>query len=378
VFSSRAPTMTCSSKAVMMVAAAVATVHYLRKPSAFVPSPARHTAVMAVPAVAAAGVSAPAFADAIGDAAKQLSEDAYPFMKEVNWNSYTFLTKPGTASAGEWAKAIDKMIEMGATMDPELLKKGAMAHHKAIGAVTEANPVMSKADFTEINAAIGRLIASVPESQTMGVYDAVANLVPAEVPKYMMSQVNEADAKKAYEAFLKFKDVVKANPITPTVADTPAALAGKLGPIDAAAKKLSDASYPFIKSAPWDSDIYLKPLPGVSPNQVMKAIDKMIVMGANMDGKLLREATMAHHNALNSMDSKLVTDADNYEKVNAALGKAIASVPSSQVMDVFNAMAKVTGSSVPNNLFSMSAPSEATAAYDAFLQFKDVVKAAQR
>merc|ERR1712079_837260 len=151
---SRVPTMTCSSKAMMMVAAAVATVHYLRKPSAFVPSPARHTAVMAVPAVAAAGASAPAFADAIGDAAKKLSEDAYPFMKEVNWNSYTYLTKPGSASAGEWAKAI--------------------------GAVSEANPTLSKADFEAINAAIGRLIASVPESQTMDVYNTVAALVPAE------------------------------------------------------------------------------------------------------------------------------------------------------------------------------------------------------
>merc|ERR1712113_160104 len=69
------------------------------------------------------------------------------FMKEVNWNSYTFLTKPGSASAGDWAKAIEKMIAMGAAMDPELLKKGAMAHHKAIGAVTEASPAMSKADF---------------------------------------------------------------------------------------------------------------------------------------------------------------------------------------------------------------------------------------
>jgi len=370
--------MTGSSKAVMMVAAAVATVHYLRKPSAFVPSPARHTAVMAVPAVAAAGASAPAFADAIGDAAKKLSEDAYPFMKEVNWNSYTYLTKPGSASAGEWAKAIDKMIEMGATMDPELLKKGAMAHHKAIGAVSEANPTLSKADFEAINAAIGRLIASVPESQTMDVYNTVAALVPAEVPKYLMSTVNEADAKKAYESFLTFKDVVKANPITPKVADTPAALAGKLGPIDAAAKKLSDASYPFMKSVAWDSDLYLKPLPGVSPNAAMKAIDKMIVMGATMDGKLLREAAMAHHNALNSMDSKLVTDADSYQKVNAALGKVIASVPSNQVMDVFNSLGKITSSSVPNKLFSMSAPSEATAAYDAFIQFKDVVKAAQR
>merc|ERR1719510_2677007 len=131
-----------------------------------------------------------------------------------------------------------------------------MAHHKAIGAVTEANPTLSKADFEAINAAIGRLIASVPESQTMGVYNAVASLVPAEVPKYLMATVKEADAKKAYEAFLTFKDVVKANPITPNVADTPAALA----------YKLSDASYPFIKSAPWDSDLYLKPLPGVSPN----------------------------------------------------------------------------------------------------------------
>merc|ERR550525_2199923 len=203
----------------------------------------------------------------------------------------------------------------------------------------------------------------------MGVYNAVASLVPAEVPKYLMATVKEADAKKAYEAFLTFKDVVKANPITPKVADTPAALASKLAPIDAAAKKLSDASYPFIKSAPWDSDLYLKPLPGVSPNAAMKAIDKMIVMGASMDGKLLKEAAMAHHNALNSMDSKLVTDAQSYQAVNAALSK---------VMDVYNAFAKITSSSVPNMLFSMSAPSEATAAYDALMQFKDVVKAAQR
>merc|ERR1740123_2108097 len=230
------------------------------------------------------------------------------------------------------------MIEMGAAMDPELLKIGAMAHHKAIGGVTEASPTLSKADFEAVNAAIGRLIASVPESQTMGVYNAVANLVPAEVPKYLMATVKEADAKKAYEAFLTFKDVVKANPITPKVADTPAALASKLGSIDAAAKKLSDASYPFIKSAPWDSDLYLKPLPGVSPNAAMKAIDKMIVMGASMDGKLLREAATAHSKALNSMDGNLVTDAANSQAVNAALGKVIASVPTSQVMDVYNAV----------------------------------------
>jgi len=370
--------MTGSKMALRVAAAAVAAMYCLKKSISFVPPVSRHTAAVVVPAVAAAGAATPAFADAIGDAAKKLSADAYPFMKEVNWNSYTYLTKPGSASAADWAKAVEKMITMGAKMDPELLKKGAMAHHKAIGAVSEGNPVLSQADFEAINAAIGRLIASVPESQTMDVYNTIANLVPKEVPEYLMSTVKEADAKKAYESFLTFKDVVKANPITPAVKDTPAALTSKLGAIDAAAAKLSDASYPFIKSAPWDSDIYLKPLPGVSPFAAMKAIDKAIVMGASMDGKLLSEAAMAHSKALGSVDSKLVTTAADYQAVNAALGKLIASVPQSQVMDVFNAFSKVTGPNVPNNLFSMSAPSEATRAYDAFLQFKDVVKAAQR
>ena len=248
-------------KALMIPAIAMAAVYRFSRPS-FVPSPVRRGAAVAVPAVAAAGAAAPAFADAMGDAAKRLSEEAYPFMKEVNWNSYTYLTRPGTASAGDWAKAVDKAIVMGASMDPELLKKGVMAHHKAIGAVSEANPVMSKADFEAINAAIGRMIASVPESQTMDVYYAFSALVPAEVPQYLMSTVNAADARRAYSALMQFKDVVKANPITPQVKETPAALSGKLGAIDAAAAKLSAASYPFIKSASWDSNVYLKPLPG--------------------------------------------------------------------------------------------------------------------
>merc|ERR1712203_1035091 len=123
---------------------------------------------------------------------------------------------------------------------------------------------------------------------------------------------------------------------------------------------------------------YLKPLPGVSAKEALTAVDKMIVMGASMDGKLLKEAAEAHHKAIGSVDSKGVTSAADYGAVNAALGKLIASVPTSQVMDVYNAVGKITGSSVPNQLFSMSAPGEAVAAYDALMQFKDVVKAAQR
>merc|ERR1712176_513018 len=193
-----------------------------------------------------------------------------------------------------------------------------------------------------------------------------------------MSTVNEADAKKAYEALMTFKDVVKANPITPTSVSTPAALSGKLGAIDSAAAKLSSASYPLIKSVPWDSDVFTKPLPGVTANEALKAIDKALVMGASMDGKLLQEAADAHHKAIGSVDAKLVTSAGDFEAVNAALGKVIASVPTSQVMDVYNAFGKIVSPVVPSFLYSSVNPGDAQAAYAALLGFKDVVKAAQR
>jgi len=361
----------------LITAVAIAAVCHLRQP-AFVPPPARRVASLAVPAIAAAAASAPAFADEIGDAAKKLSAAAYPLMKDIDWNSYAYLLKPGSAGAGEWMQAIDKAIVMGASMDSELLKKGVMAHHKAVGATSEANPVLSQGDFEAINAALGRMIASVPESQVMDVYNAFSKLVSSDVPPYLMSTVKEADAKAAYAALMEFKDVVKAHPITPAAASTPAGLSGKLGAIDGAAGKLSAAAYPLIKDVDWTSDLATKPLPGVSPNQALKAIDKALVMGASMDGKLLKEAAEAHHRAIGSMDAKLVTSASDFEAVNAALGKAIASVPTSQVMDVYNAFAKIVNPVVPNYLFSTVNPGDAQAAYSALLGFKDVVKAAQR
>merc|ERR1712232_639691 len=99
----------------------------------------------------------------------------------------------------------------------------------------------------------------------------------------MMSKVKEADAKAAYAALVDFKDVVKAHPITPT-APTSSLNVDSVG---AAASKLAAASYPFAKSVDWNSD--------------------MIVMGASMDGKLLKEAAEAHHKAIGSVDAKGVT-----------------------------------------------------------------------
>merc|ERR1712050_746885 len=254
---------------------------------------------------------------------------------------------------------------------------GVEAHHKAIGSAGSSG-VTSQGDFEGIVAALGRMIASVPESQTMDVYNAFSNLVSGDVPPFLMSTVKEADAKAAYAALMDFKDVVKAHPITPTTASTPAALSGKLSAIDGAAGKLSAAAYPFIKDVDWTSDLALKPLPGVSPNQALKAIDKALVMGASMDGALLKAGAEAHHKAIGSSDAKLVTSLGDFEAVNAALGKMIASVPTSKVMDVYNAFGKIVGPVVPNYLYSSVNPGDAQAAYAALLSFKDVVKAAQR
>jgi len=332
---------------------------------------------MIAPAAGAVAMmgAAPAFADEIGDAAKQLAAASYDFAKEVDWNNGIYLQAPGAFKPLEALKAVDKMILMGAQADPKLLKAAADAHHKAIGSIGGANGVTSKADWEAVNAALGRVIASVPESTVMDVYNSVSAITDPGVPAYLKSLVNGADADKAYSAFLTFKDVVKKNQVASA---GPAASAPSGDKIGDAAKKLSDASYPFLKGIDWTSDLYIKPLPGASATQALKAVDKAIVMGSAMDGNLLKAAAEAHHKAIGSIDGKGVTSAADYEAVNAALGRAIASVPTSKVMDVYNAFSGLVKADVPNKLFSSVNPLDANAAAKAFYEFKDVVKAAQR
>jgi len=342
---------------------------------AFIPGgPARpRAAAAAAGSVAALGAS-PAFADQIGDAAKKLSDASYPFAKEVDWNNGIYLQAPGKFQPLEAVKAIDKMIVMGAQADPKLLKAAADAHHKAIGSISGPNGVTSKADWEAVNAALGRVVASVPEATVMDVYNAVSGITDPGVPAYMKSLVNGADAEKAYSAFLEFKDAVKASQVATA---GPAATAPSGDAIGTAAQKLSTASYPFLKSVDWLSPIYLKPLPGVTAQKTLKAIDKAIVMGSAMDGNLLKAAAEAHHKAIGSIDASGVTSAEDYAAVNAALGRVIASVPASKVMDVYNAFSGIVGPQIPNNMFALADPLAAQSAAKAFYEFKDVVKAAR-
>merc|ERR1712176_1722565 len=113
---------------------------------------------------------------------------------------------------------------------------------------------------------------------------------------------------------------------------------------------------------------------------VLKAVDKMIVMGSLMDGAALQQAARAHVRAIQRMDSKGVLTQGDFEAILAGLGQAISSVSERTVMDVYNAMSKIVGpgyGAVPMNLFSKQNPADAKSAYIALMQFKDTVKEAQ-
>uniref|UniRef100_UPI0031F5DB37 Peridinin-chl a protein n=1 Tax=Heterocapsa pygmaea TaxID=35672 RepID=UPI0031F5DB37 len=147
--------------------------------------------------------------------------------------------------------------------------------------------------------------------------------------------------------------------------------------IDDAAKKLSAASYPFLKEIDWSSDVYAK-LPTAGPFDVLKAIDKMIVMGAAMDGAALKAGAEAHHKALGSIDAKGVTSLADYTAINAAIGHMVASAGESKTMDVYNAFDSFSlGKDVGPYMMSKVSANDASKAYKAFLEFKDAVKASQ-
>jgi len=352
--------------------AIVCTTNFLA--STFVP-PARHSAgAAAALGAATAGTmgTAPVFADAIGDAAKKLASESYPFLKDIDWNSGLALTNPGKASAAEWTKAIAKAIDMGASMDSKLLQAGVEAHRTAISNM-DSKLVAPLDDYERIIAALGRMIASVPEEKTMAVYNDFGKLVDPAVPKYLMGSVKEADAQAAYKALLAFKDVVKANPIKPE-----AVTAKSYSGIDAAAGKLADRSYNFLKEIDWSSNLAAKGSGFTgTPLELTRAVDKALAMGYAMDAGALKEAAQAHVKAINNMDAKGVATKADYEAILAGLGKVVASVPIEKTTNVFESFSKVTDPRVPFYLMSSVNGADAVEAYKGFLEFKDVVKAAR-
>jgi len=91
---------------------------------------------------------------------------------------------------------------------------------------------------------------------------------------------------------------------------------------------------------------------------------------------MLRAGAEAHHAAIVNANGGLISQED-FATVNAAIGRMIASTPSSKVMDVYNSFAGIVKPEVPSKLMSGVSASDASKAYSALLEFKDVVKTAQ-
>merc|ERR1711997_1223522 len=102
--------------------------------------------------------------------------------------------------------------------------------------------------------------------------------------------IGDAAKELSKESYPFLKDVVKANPITPSAATS--SVSG--GNIDAAAQKLSADAYALMKDVDWTSNLYLKKPGQVSAPDALAAVDKALVMGAGMDSAALQEAAKAH------------------------------------------------------------------------------------
>jgi len=149
--------------------------------------------------------------------------------------------------------------------------------------------------------------------------------------------------------------------------------------ISAAASELGKAAYPFMKGVNWKDDLWATAPPGKSAQEVLKAVDKMIMMGSSMDWAALQEAAKAHVKAIEGMDTQGVLTPGDFEAILAGLGKAISTVPEKSVMEVYGQMNQLAGTmtGIPGYVCSKQNPADAIAAYNSLMEFKDTVRAAQ-
>merc|ERR1740129_2306783 len=257
----------------------------------------------AAPALLSAAPAA--WADGIADASKKFSDAAYPVAQKIDWGNTPTIAKylaQGAASDPKGiAAAVDKLLEAGLTMDPALVNAAVKAHETAIrGAMDKPNLVASRADFAAVNEALARMIASADKEKFFYLLSAFPG--NKELQMKLFSQNNEAQAKAAYEGFMKLTDAVRAastNGATPF--DTTAATGGPIG--DAAAK-FSEASYPLMSKIDWGNtpaiSSFIAETSAKDPKGVAEAVAKTLEVGAAMDMKLVGAAVAAHDKAIDS------------------------------------------------------------------------------
>ncbi|MFC4290669.1 hypothetical protein ACFOYZ_29220 [Neobacillus cucumis] len=351
----------------------------------FVPAPGAgapdrlRAGMAAAPALPALLAAAPAaLADQIADASKQFSEAAYPVAKKIDWgNTPTiakYLSEESAKNPKGVAAAVDKLLEVGLTMDPALVKAAVKVHEKAIrGAAGDPNLVASQADFAAVNEALARMIASADKEKFFYLLSAFPE--NKELQMKLFSENDPAEAKAAYDAFVKLTDAVRAASTDGATPFQTAAAAG--GPIGDAAKKFSDASYPLVSKIDWGNtpliSKYIAEVSAKDPKATAKAFANTLEVGASMDMKLVGAAVAAHDKAIDGALSNpgFVASKADWAAVNDALARMIGSADPAKFKAILTAFPG--NADLQMALFAANNANDAKAAYETFVALTKAV-----
>merc|ERR1712072_11129 len=329
--------------------------------SVFVPAPQSRMPAAALPAVPALLAAAPAaIADQIGDAAAKFSDAAYPIAEKINWGNTpvisSYIATESAKNPGGVARAVDKLLEAGLTMDPKLVYAAVAAHDKAIeGAMSNKNLVASKADFAAVNEALARMISSADKNKIFQLLDAFPDNKDLQAKLYSLN-----DKEGAYSAFKKFLVLTEAVKAASTNGKNglPGTPVGSGGAIADAAAKFSEATYPIAKSIYWSK----------TPE-----ISKYIAEASAKDPKAVYAAVAAHDKAIDAAVGKsgLVASQADFAAVNEALARMIAPADPAKFKAILTAF---PGNAVLQlGLFALGNPGQAKAAYDSFSALTEAV-----
>eukprot|EP00933_Yihiella_yeosuensis_P024925 TRINITY_DN1931_c0_g2_i1.p1 TRINITY_DN1931_c0_g2~~TRINITY_DN1931_c0_g2_i1.p1 ORF type:complete len:392 (-),score=105.23 TRINITY_DN1931_c0_g2_i1:527-1702(-) len=271
---------------------------------AFLPGPAPHAKplraeVVVAPTAAVLGAATAAHADRLGDAAARFSEAAYPVAEKINWVNQPQIAKyiadvSATDPQGT-AKAMVRLLESGLTMNPTLIYDAVKAHSNAIkSALSNPNLVTTKADFAAVNEANARMIASAsPDAFFKLLYSFPRN---AELQNQFYAGNDGGEARAAYKAFNELTQAVKLANTAGASAPIYSPVSG--GEIGAAAKKLSDVTYPIAQKIDWGKtpaiSEYIAKVATQDPKQVAQAMDKVLDVGLSMDPAAVQVAVRVH------------------------------------------------------------------------------------
>mmetsp|Transcript_63671 Transcript_63671/g.149544 ORF Transcript_63671/g.149544 Transcript_63671/m.149544 type:complete len:371 (+) Transcript_63671:76-1188(+) len=353
---------------------------FLASRSCFVPPPQTSRLPAAAAAAPALLVGAQAaFADAIGDAAAKFSDATYPIAQKINWGNTpiisSYLATESARNPKGVAKAVDKLLEAGLTMDPKLIKAAVAAHDKALdSAVKSPQLVASKADFAAVNEALARMIASSNKDKFFQLLNAFPDNKQLQLDLY--SQNDKAQAEAAYQAFKGLTEAVKAASTNGANALPVAPVTG--GPIGEAAAKFSEATYPLAQKIDWGNtpqiSKYIAEVSANNPKAVATAFDKVLESGLTMDPQLITNAVAAHDKALdNAMNNPgLVASKADWAAINEALARMIGSADPAKFKALLTAFP--ANADLQMALFAANNQADAKAAYETFVALTKAVR----